>query len=151
MFTPKHIYIWIYVLLMAAIPGAQTLYNGVGHIPATHQLKWHNAGLLKDCNSITPKLVINVNSLPGINDDERVSTALSMARDHVYGPSGTGGMAIVYFPERTYNLSTPIRIAFPDSNLVLQGDGSDKTILNFISIAQGFHPGAENQSGHQAR
>ena len=53
-----HKHIWIYLLLMTAISWAQMLYNDVGHIPTSHQLQWYKAGLLKDCNSITPKLVM---------------------------------------------------------------------------------------------
>jgi len=120
-------------LLIFGFSEAQTLYNGIGHIPTSHQLQWHKAGLLKDCNSITPKLVINVNSFSG-TDDQKVEAALTAARDHVRGPNGndgTEGMAIIYFPEDTYILFDTIELDYPDSNIVFQGDGSDKTILKF--------------------
>lgn len=51
MFLHKYIYIWVYSVLTLGCLSAQSLYNDVGHIPTSHQLNWHNAGLLKDCNS----------------------------------------------------------------------------------------------------
>lgn len=39
---------------------AQTLYNGVGHIPTYYQERWNRAGLLRDMSTVEPKLVINV-------------------------------------------------------------------------------------------
>ncbi len=41
---------------------AQTLYNGVGHIPAAYQERWNRAGLLQDMSAVEPKLVINNNA-----------------------------------------------------------------------------------------
>jgi hypothetical protein len=76
---------------------AQTLYNGVGHIPAAYQERWNQAGLLRDMSTVEPKLVINVASLSG-NDDQKVQTALNQARSHV---QSTGGLAIIYFPTGT--------------------------------------------------
>ena len=37
---------------------SQTLWNGVGHIPAYNQVTWNVAGLLQDMSSVEPKLVI---------------------------------------------------------------------------------------------
>jgi len=76
---------------------AQTLYNGVGHIPAAYQERWNRAGLLQDMSTVEPKLVINVASLTG-TDDQKVQTALNQARTHV---QSTNGLAIIYFPAGT--------------------------------------------------
>jgi len=118
-------------LLVLGISGAQTLYNGVGHTPTSHQLQWYKAGLLKDCNSITPKLVINVNDFTG-NDNDKLEAAIDSARSHV---NSSEGMAIIYFPEGTYSLTYYPQLTYPDSNIVFQGDGSDKSILKFYCIA----------------
>jgi hypothetical protein len=72
---------------------AQSLYNGVGHIPTYYQERWNKAGLLRDMGSVEPKLVINFKNLSG-DDDQKMTTALNDARDHV---SSTGGLAIIYF------------------------------------------------------
>lgn len=119
------------MFLIICTSGAQTLYNDVGHIPSSHKLKWHNAGLLKDCNSITPKLVINVNDFSGDDYDQTMS-ALDSARSHV---NDTEGLAIIYFPEGTYSLDSTITLHYPDSNIVFQGEGSDKSILKFNNNA----------------
>jgi len=44
-------------------------------------------------------------------------------------------MAIIYFPEDTYLLFDTIELDYPDSNIVFQGEGSDKTILRFQNLA----------------
>ncbi|MBC6951766.1 right-handed parallel beta-helix repeat-containing protein, partial [candidate division KSB1 bacterium] len=106
---------------------AQTLYNGVGHIPAAYQERWNRAGLLRDMSLVEPKLVINVADLTG-NDDLKVQVALIYARYHVWN---TGGLAIIYFPSGTYTLTTTIPMVPSDSNIVFQGAGSDRTTLQF--------------------
>ncbi len=116
--------------IMAQSVYAQTLYNGVGHIPTTYQERWNRAGLLRDMSSVEPKLVINVASLTG-TDDQKVQAALTSARNHV---SNTGGLAIIYFPTGTYYLSSTITLAPNDSNFVFQGAGSDRTILEFQNM-----------------
>ncbi len=109
---------------------AQTLYNGVGHIPAAYQERWNRAGLLRDMSTVEPKLVINVASLTG-TDDQKVLTALNQARSHV---QSTGGLAIIYFSTGTYTLTTTIPTVPSDSNTVFQGAGSDRTTLVFQNM-----------------
>ena len=48
---------------------AQTLYNGVGHIPGYYQEQWNRAGLVQDMSSVEPKKVINVAAMPGSTDE----------------------------------------------------------------------------------
>ena len=107
---------------------AQTLYNGVGHIPAAYQERWNRAGLLRDMSSVEPKLVINITTISGVDYDQRIQTALSQARSHV---STTAGLAIIYFPTGTYNFYNTIHLTQIDSNIVFQGAGSDRTFLEF--------------------
>ncbi|MGH7491988.1 MAG: right-handed parallel beta-helix repeat-containing protein [bacterium] len=57
-----------------------------------------------------------------------MQTALSQARTHVWS---TGGLAILYFPTGIYYLTATIQLIQNDSNIVFQGAGSDRTILEF--------------------
>ncbi|MDZ7304878.1 MAG: glycosyl hydrolase family 28-related protein [candidate division KSB1 bacterium] len=124
-------YLLLAALFLGALPiQAQTLYNGVGHIPAAYQERWNRAGLLRDMSTVEPKLVINVASLSG-NDDQKVQTALNQARSHV---QSIGGLAIIYFPPGTYTLTTTIPTVPSDSNIVFQGAGSDRTFLVFQNM-----------------
>lgn len=109
---------------------AQTLYNGVGHIPAAYQERWNRAGLLRDMSTVEPKLVINVAGLTG-TDDQKVQTALTQARSHV---QSTGGLSIIYFPTGTYTLTTTVPTVPSVSNIVFQGAGSNRTTLEFQNM-----------------
>jgi len=89
------------------------------------ETEWDNAGLLNN----TPKgaqHLLNVDNYSG-TDDERARAALSDARNH----SQAGNTSIIYFPARTFYLQRSIRLQFPDSNIVFQGDGSNVTTLKF--------------------
>ena len=107
----------------------QTLYNGVGHIPAAYQLRWNKAGLLTDVRNMQPRLVIDFANLSG-DDDAKMATALSQARNHI----PTGGLAVIYFPEGTYDLHNTISLNATDKNIVFQGAGADKTTLIFENM-----------------
>lgn len=97
----KSRHLLLVVAFLATIVGfsvqAQTLYNGVGHIPAAYQERWNRAGLLQDMSTVEPKSVIDVASLTG-TDDQKVQTALNQARSHVQSNSG---LAIIYFSTGT--------------------------------------------------
>ena len=83
----------LFIAVFAALPiQAQTLYNGVGHIPASYQERWNRAGLLRDMSSVEPKLVIIVANPTG-PDDQAIQAALTQARGHI---QSTGGLAIIY-------------------------------------------------------
>ena len=94
---------------------AQTLYNGVGHIPGYYQEQWNRAGLVQDMSSVEPKKVINVAAMPGTTDSDKVDAAIDTARNHV---TNTQGLALIYFPTGTYFLSRTIEVAPNDSNIV---------------------------------
>ena len=128
----KSCYFLLGVAFFATVIGfsvhAQTLYNGIGHIPSAYQERWNKAGLLRDMSSVEPKLVINITTISGVDYDQRVQTALSQARSHV---STTAGLAIIYFPTGTNNFYNTIHLTQIDSNIVFQGAGSDRTFLEF--------------------
>jgi hypothetical protein len=52
--------IFILILISSLGISAQTLYNGVGHIPFSHRVNWDDAGLLQNMSSVVPKLVIPI-------------------------------------------------------------------------------------------
>ncbi|MFQ6605946.1 MAG: hypothetical protein ACE5D8_10430 [Fidelibacterota bacterium] len=126
-----HLIIMIIIQFMVNNQAAnsQTLYNGIGHIPVAYQERWNQAGLLTDFSNLQPRLVINFNCLPGANDDAKIDTALSQARNHI----PTGGLAIIYFPAGAYFLHNTIQLTENDRNIIFQGAGSDKTTLNFAA------------------
>lgn len=106
---------------------SQIIYNDVGHIPQPDQLDWTNAGRLPGTPTIAD-VVFNVDSYTG-SDNAKVQLALASAKS-------AAGTAIVYFPARTYTLTSPIVLDYSidgtnGNNIVFQGAGSDATILNF--------------------
>jgi len=123
----------IFMLLFSASQ-AQTLYNGVGHIPTQYQETWNVAGLLKDMSTTAPKLLIEIS--PGFASPQMVD-ALDQARTYVHQ---TGGIAIIHFKAGTYNFSSSIHLTANDSNIVFQGAGANQTTLVFQNMkdAHGF-------------
>ncbi len=101
---------------------AQTLYNGVGHIPAGYQQTWTEAGLLDDMRTITNREVFVVD-IAAADHDTEVSNAISAANTFI--GTTTDRMAIIYFNEGTYYFDTPITLANPSHNIVFQGADSD--------------------------
>ena len=108
----------------------QTLYNGVGHIPLSHQETWNVAGLLQDMSTTIPVEVFIITGSTG-DDDTELAAAISDAKDHV---DDTDGLAIIYFPEGTYYLDSPITLTQEYRNIVFQGAGSDRTTLVFRNM-----------------
>ncbi len=107
---------------------SQTLWNGVGHIPTYYQETWNASGLWEEIDSAQPKLLIAIN--PGVASTQ-VTNAITTARNHV---NTTGGLATIYFPQGTYYFTSTISLTQNDSNIVFQGDGSDKTVLVFQNL-----------------
>jgi len=89
---------------------------------------WSNAGLLNTFDQVNASF--NVDSYSG-TDDAKVASALTAAKSFV---TATEGRAMVVFAGRTYNLTHSINFEYPDSNIVLQGNGTygtGATILSF--------------------
>lgn len=101
--TKYFAFIIIFLMLCPFLLNSQSLYYG-GHIPGTHQVDWHKAGLLKEGKDITPRQVFTLTDYSG-NPDEQLLDALTDAGDHV---EDTEGLAIIYFPEGMFYLTTTI-------------------------------------------
>ena len=104
-----------------------------GFIPSTHLIKWNKAGLLKNMATVTPIQVYVVTTMSGATLDEKIITAKNQARTWI---QSSHGLAIIYFPEGQHDLYQPITVSASagDSNMVFQGEGSDKTTLVFHNM-----------------
>jgi hypothetical protein len=119
----------ILLILLAHVSAyTQTLYNGVGHIPIAYQETWNKAGLLRNMSSVGPKQVFMIT--PG-DASSQITSVIIQARNHV---NNTGGLAIIYFGEGTFDFTNSVPLVANDSNIVFQGAGSDKSFLNFKNI-----------------
>jgi len=107
---------------------SQILHNNVGYIPSDCQIDWRVAGLLTNTPTVADN-IYNIDDESG-NDDDRIAAALLKAKN-------ASGTSIIYFPCRNYYFTKPINLKFntdptkDGSNIIFQGEGSDKTILNF--------------------
>ena len=121
----QHI-LFLYFFIICCFPIdtiAQIIWNDIGHIPQSDQIDWTNAGRLPGTPTVADT-VLNVDSYLG-SDNNKVQSALAAAK------SATGTV-IIYFPARTYTITSPIELNYTDgNNIVFQGDGSNATILNF--------------------
>lgn len=85
---------------------AQTLYNGVGHIPVAYQERWNKAGLLRDLSSVEPKKVITVSAMPGATHSDKVDAAIDTAKTMSRLPRGCRSSTFppgrIIYPEPLY-------------------------------------------------
>ena len=119
------------ILLLLGFSNSQSLYNGVGHIPADKQADWTNAGLQFSLPVYADK-IITINNISG-PDDSEVSAALNEARDFnaQNATNGHESYVIIYFPEGEYDIKVPISLNQNDHNrIIFQGDGPG-SVLNF--------------------
>jgi len=126
----RHFFFVMLFLSLNSLGISQSLYNN-GHIPQNCQQEWTKAGLYKDVNAYQK---FDVTQQVGATLRDKVITAINRAR-----AASPGGLSIVYFPEGDYvftnQLSNPFHLSYPDSNIIFQGDGSDKTFLHFYTYA----------------
>lgn len=119
----------IIFIMIHSLGISQQLYNDVGHIPQDCQQDWKNAGLYKKVYAYQS---FNVTEESGANWNVKVKAAVDKAR-----AVAAGGISIVYFPPGNYTFTNqyinPFQLAYPDSNIIFQGAGSDQTILSFYS------------------
>jgi hypothetical protein len=113
-------------IVVVASAEAQSIYNGVGHIPLSSQIDWTVAGPLADTPTEADFLYV-VTEMPGATWDVKITNALDQAR-------GDGGVSLIYFPADNgangeYVLSFPIILDENDQDLVFQGAGSGATTL----------------------
>ncbi|MBN2412115.1 right-handed parallel beta-helix repeat-containing protein [candidate division KSB1 bacterium] len=128
--TNRFVLIILIFLMFISFIQAQTLYNGVGHIPSSYQQTWNVAGLLQDMSTTTPAEAFVVTGTNGDTDTE-LAAAIADAKYHV---DQTDGLAIIYFPEGTFYLDDPITLTHEYRNIVFQGAGSDRTNLVFRNM-----------------
>jgi hypothetical protein len=111
----------------------QIIYNNVGHIPQSCQVDWTNAGLIPGTSfdAVDVYVVTNYGAVPsdGQNDYSAVMAAINAAQ-------AVAGLSVVYFPAGTYNINNTINLSRTSSSMgysdiVLQGAGSNRTILQF--------------------
>ncbi len=87
--------------------------------------QWNQAGLLPD-TPLTADTLINVDAFLG-SDNQKVQAALARAKLC----SAVGKISIIKFAGRQYDLTSPILIYQPYNGIILQGVGSDSTVLKF--------------------
>lgn len=123
----------LFISLTTTFLEGQILYNDVGHIPQSCQVDWTNAGLLPGTsfNSVDVYVVTNYGAVPNDGQDDH-----SAIMDAINAAQATTGLTVVYFPSGTYNVNSTISLSRTGSDvgyseIVLQGAGSDWTILQF--------------------
>lgn len=104
-----------------------------GLIPQACQVDWTNAGLLPG-TSFQAVDVYDVNDYGAIPNDGQNDYSAIMAA--INAAQSAAGLSVVYFPTGTYNINSTISLSRASSsmgysNIVLQGAGSDRTILQF--------------------
>ncbi len=103
-------------------PG-QHLYNGVGHIPADSQEDWYKAGLIQK-QRVTASRLFNMKNNDGLTDP----TDKQLLEHYIQKADGVN-FSIIYFPEGDYYFEDNIFLT--KNNIILQGEGPDKSILHF--------------------
>ena len=120
----------LFTLLTTTVSKSQINY---GLIPASCQVDWTNAGLLPGTSfdAVDVYSVVDYGAVPndGQNDYSAVVAAINAAQ-------AAAGLSIVYFPAGTYNINSTINLSRTTSSMgysdiVLQGAGSDETLLRF--------------------
>ncbi len=113
------------MFFFASLAGfSQPQVPAVDNLSTDRMIDWQFAGLVPD----SPNSAVRIYN---VNDYATVQAAINDAIDE------TSGLTVVYFPEGVYNISTPITLnqnnnpILDGSNILFQGDGSDKTILKF--------------------
>jgi len=105
------LFLWVFIIYCFPIDTfAQIIWNGIGHIPQSDQLDWTHAGRLQGTPTVADT-VFNVDSYPG-SDNNKVQSALAAAK------SATGTV-IIYFPARTYTITSPIELNYTDGNNIV--------------------------------
>jgi len=90
-------------------------------IPVGSRINWKNAGLFQQVD--VADNILNINDYPG-SYDQKILMALSDAQSY-------SGIKIIYFPPSNYNFYETITLSENYGNIILQGAGSNRTILTF--------------------
>ena len=122
----------LFILVFAVNNQAQTLFNGIGHIPSNYQVPWHEAGLINEPTSFSTVRVYVISG--GTGDDYHEFYTQQQAAKTWVDVDAVNRLAIIHFLEGTYFLDSTITINANYQNLVIQGAGSDRTTLVFQNI-----------------
>jgi hypothetical protein len=126
----KMIFYLIYLLFMIKFISA---YAPVPAVSSSRLVNWSNTGLLPTTPTEADHIfyVTDYGAVPddGNDDYNAIQAAINAAK-------GESGLKIIYFPlglnsTATYNINSPINLDASCSDIVFQGDGSYKTILQF--------------------
>ncbi len=98
---------------------AQSLYNGVGHIPASHQVNWIGAALLNPIS--VADHILNITDYTTGNDNEKINDAMDDAQN-------LGGITIIYFPPGNYVFHQTVELR---DSIIIQGAGAESTHFIF--------------------
>ena len=103
--------------------------NGQSLIPTGYKLDWTNAGLLDNTPTVADHIFNITNPNYDDNDDTDYDGEIEAALQDAINASGT---SIIYFPQGSYTFHSTINLSVDDNanNIIFQGDGSNKTILN---------------------
>ncbi len=118
---------------------SQILYKDRGHIPYKYQTDWNAAGLLPSTPTIANNF-FDITQESGSSWDDKMTSALNKARN-------ASGTSIIYLPalpgRAHYIFNKPIVLSESDNdgtvygdNIIFQGDGANKTILEFDMRAE---------------
>lgn len=111
--------VFLILSLVLALTGfSQSIYNGIGHIPASCQVEWTNAGLYNPIS--TADNILYITDFTG-SYDARIQAAINAANN-------LNGVTIIYFPAGNYVFQQTINLS---SNIIIQGAGSASTVFKF--------------------
>ncbi len=116
-----NIFLFSILLFLSAAP-AQQLYNETGHIPIESQQDWYKAGLI-DKQQASAARLFNMQDNDGLsNPTDR------QLLEHYFSKADGQNYTIIYFPAGDYYFDDNIFLT--KSNIVLQGEGPDKSKLH---------------------
>jgi len=114
-----------YLLTFLSISKSQILTDGVGLIPPSCQVKWTQAGLIPDITPTEADNVFIVNPpQAGVDWYPQIKSKIDSAKN-------VPGISIVYLPSGNYRIRSPIILDPTYNNIIIQGAGPDRTILEF--------------------
>ena len=109
------------------------IFQGLSQIPLPEYRKgdWHSAGFFRFLDkNISLDTIINILDLGVILNDTDNGNSNSKLIQRAIVERDTSAVTMIYFPAGTYRVSAPITIE-NTKNLILRGDGPDKTRLIF--------------------
>ncbi len=134
----------IYLVLTDCILAQYSPYtNYIPTISADRRVDWRTVGLHNQIPSIYNRVfnVRDYGAVPndGLDDRQAIQNTIEAAR--IYIDANTGFNAVVYLPQGLYKLNSGLNLvnasASNYSEIIIKGDGSDKTTLFFPNSYKG--------------